>query len=84
MCKGEYMIKIVASDVSKENYRQVVNEYIEQLKEEKDIALFGSVFGYYMYEGLVHEIRLENSQVLDETYESWSVKEKNFVLNVLG
>lgn len=77
------MIKIVASDVCKENYRKVVNEYIEQLEQEKDITLFGGVFGYYMYKGLVHEIRLDNNQVVDETYASWSVKEKNFVLNVL-
>ena len=77
------MDKVVASNVSKENYRNVVNEYIEQLQKEQDITLFENVFGYYMYEGLVHEIKLEDNQVIDETYESWSIQEKNFVMNVL-
>lgn len=77
------MYKIVASEVDKEKYRDVVNEYIVQLQKEQDITLFEGVFGYYMYKGLVHEIKLENKQIIDETYESWSIKEKNFVLNML-
>lgn len=77
------MQKVVASDVSKEKYRDVVNEYIEQLQKEQDITLFENVFGYYMLKGLVHELRLEDNQVVDETYASWSIKEKHFVMNVL-
>ena len=77
------MYKIIANGVNKENYRDVVNQYIEKLKKEQDITLFEGVFGYYMCKGLVHELRLEDNQIVDETYESWSIKEKNFVMNVL-
>lgn len=77
------MNKVIASGVEKENYRDVVNQYMEQLQKEQDITLFEGIFGYYMYKGLVHEIRLEDKQVIDETYESWSVKEKHFVMNAL-
>lgn len=77
------MQKVVANDVSKENYRDVVNAYVEQLQKEQDITLFENVVGYYMYEGLVHELRLEDEQLLDVTYASWSVEEKNFLFNVL-
>lgn len=77
------MQKVVANDVSKENYRDVVNAYIEQLQKEQDITLFENVVGYYMYEGLVHELRMEDEQLFDVTYASWSVEEKNFLFNVL-
>ena len=77
------MIKIIASEVEKENYCNVVNQYIEQLQKEQDITLFEGAFGYYMCKGLVHEIRWEDNQIVDETYESWSIKEKHFVMNVL-
>ena len=77
------MNKVIASGVEKENYRDVVNQYMEQLQKEQDITLFEGIFGYYMYKGLVHKIRLEDKQVIDETYESWSVKEKHFVMNAL-
>lgn len=84
LSKGvEYMQKVVASDVSKENYRDVVNAYIEQLQKEQDITLFENVCGYYMFKGLVHELKLEDDQLLDVTYPSWSVEEKNFLFNVL-
>lgn len=36
-----------------------------------------------MHKGLVHEIRWEESQIIEETYESWSIEEKNFVMNIL-
>lgn len=78
------MEKVIASGVDKENYRNVVIAYIEQLQKEKDITVFQGVFGYYMYEGLVHEIKFENNQVVDETYESWSIKEKNFLFSKLN
>lgn len=77
------MNKVIASGVEKENYCDVVNQYIEQLQKELDITLFEGIFGYYMYKGLVHEIRMEDDQIVDETYESWSVKEMHFVMNVL-
>ena len=77
------MQKVVANDVSKENYRDVVNAYIEQLQKDQDITLFENVVGYYMYEGLVHELRLEDDKLIDVTYASWSVEEKNFLFNVL-
>lgn len=77
------MQKVVASGVNRENYCDVVKEYIEKLKQENDITVFQGVFGAYMLDGLVHEIKFENNQVIDETYESWSVKEKNFVMTML-
>ncbi len=77
------MNKIVASGVNKENYHHVVDEYIEQLQKERDITLFEGVKGYYMLDGLVHELKLDGEQLVDETYGSWSKEEKNFVLNVL-
>lgn len=77
------MNKIVASGVNKENYHNVVDEYIEQLQKERDITLFEGVKGYYMLDGLVHELKLDGEQLLDVTYGSWSKEEKNFVLNVL-
>lgn len=77
------MNKVIASGVEKENYCDVVNQYIEQLQKELDITLFEGIFGYYMYKGLVHEIRMEDDQIVDETYESWSVKEMHLVMNVL-
>lgn len=76
------MQKVVASGVNRENYRDVVNAYIEQLQKEQDITLFENVCGYYMYEGLVHELRLEDDKLIDVTYASWSVEEKNFLFNV--
>ena len=78
------MQKVVANDVSMENYRDVVNAYIEQLKQENDILEFEGVFGYYMLGSLVHELRLDGDQLLDVTYESWSVEEKNFVMTKLN
>lgn len=78
------MNKVVASDINKDDYRDIVNDYIEQLRKEKDITLFNGVFGYYMYKGLVHEIKIEENCIVDETYESWSIKEKNFLLNVIN
>ena len=78
------MNKIIANSVSKENFCNVVNAYIKQLQKEQDITVFENVFGYYMYEGLVHELRLDGDQIVDETYESWSIKEKNFVMNELN
>lgn len=77
------MQKVVASGVNRENYREVVNEYIEQLKQENDITVFQGVFGAYMLDGLVHEIKFEDGQVIDVAYESWSVEEKNFVMTKL-
>lgn len=77
------MNKIVASGVNKENYHQSVDEYINQLQKEQDITLFEGVKGYYMLDGLVHELKLDGEQLLDITYGSWSKEEKNFVLNVL-
>jgi hypothetical protein len=77
------MQKVVASDVSIENYRGVVNNYIEQLKQENDILEFEDVFGYYMLDGLVHEIKFEDGQLIDEAYESWSKEERNFVMTKL-
>lgn len=78
------MQKVVASGVSKENYRDVVKKYIEQLKQENDILEFEGVFGYYMLGSLVHELRLDGDQLIDVTYESWSVEEKNFVMTKLN
>ena len=75
--------KIVASGVNKENYDNVVDEYISQLQKEQDITLFENIKGYYMLGGLVHELKLDGEQLIDETYASWSKEEKNFVLNVL-
>ena len=84
ICKrGDNMNKMVTSGVNKENYHQAVDEYISQLQKEQDITLFEGVKGYYMLDGLVHELRLEGEQLLDVTYGSWSKEEKNFVLNVL-
>lgn len=77
------MKKIVAGGVDKENYHNVIDEYIKQLKKEYDITLFEGLRGYYMFEGLVHELKLEGEQLIDETYGSWSKEEKNFLLNVL-
>ena len=75
--------KIVASGVNKENYHNVVDEYISQLQKEQDITLFENVKGYYILVGLFHELKLDGEQLIDVTYESWSKEEKNFVLNVL-
>ena len=83
MKRGDNMNKIVASGVNKENYHQSVDEYISQLQKEQDITLFEGVKGYYMLDGLVHELKLDGEQLLDITYGSWSKEEKNFVLNVL-
>ena len=77
------MQKVVANDVSMENYRDVVNAYIEQLKQENDITVFQGVFGAYMLDGLVHEIKFEDGQIIDEAYASWSKEEKNFVMTKL-
>ena len=79
------MIKIVERDILEEKYNEVVNSYLNELKHEFDIALFPEHWGkhYYMYEGLVHEIRLEEGQVVDETFEAWSIEEKNFTVNIL-
>ena len=77
------MQNVVADNVSRENYCEAVKEYIEQLQKDQDITLFENVVGYYMYKGLVHELRLEDNQLFDVTYASWSVEEKNFLFNVL-
>lgn len=77
------MQRVVASGVSRENYCDVVKEYIEQLKQENDITVFQGVFGAYMLDGLVHEVKFEDGQLIDEAYESWSKEEKNFVMTKL-
>ncbi len=79
-------MKMIANNIGKEMYDDFVNEYLKQLESENDITLFGKRYGsyYYMYKGLVHEIKWEESQIIEETYESWSIEEKNFVMNVLN
>ena len=79
------MNKKVICEISKENYDDAVNKYLEQLQLEQNIVLFSrdSRKYYYMFQGLVHEIRLENDHIIDDTFESWSVEEKNFVMSVL-
>ena len=79
-------MKKVICDSLMEDYNDFVNKYLEQLQSEYDIALFPRYLGnyYYMNGGLVHEIRLEDNQVVDETFKSWSVEEKNFAMNVLS
>lgn len=79
-------MKMIANSIGKEKYDDFVNEYLKQLESENDITLFGKKYGsyYYMHKGLVREIRWEESQIIEETYESWSIEEKNFVMNVLN
>lgn len=78
-------IKTIANNMEKEQYDDFVNEYLEQLQSENDITLFDKKYGcyYYMFKGLVHEIKLEKKKVTDETFASWSIEEKNFVMNIL-
>ena len=78
-------MKIIADNIGKEKYDDFVNEYLKQLESENDITLFGKRYGsyYYIHKGLVHEIRWEESQIIEETYESWPIEEKNFVMNDL-
>lgn len=80
------MISLGIYDGCKEHYEDIVTKYLEQLQSEQDIALFPRCFGkyYYMYKGLVHEIRIEDDQIVDETFESWSKEEKHFVMTVLS
>ncbi len=79
-------MKVIADNIEKEKYDDFVVDYLKQLESEDDITLFGKRYGsyYYMHKGLVHEIRWEESQIIEETYESWSIEEKNFVMNVLN
>lgn len=78
------MEKIV-KEVTKEAFSTEANTYLEQLKSEYDIAIFPQDAGkfYYMNKGLVHEIRFDDGYMIDTEFKSWSVEEKNFVMNVL-
>lgn len=75
---------IIKNNIPVEEYEEFVKGYLEQLSSENDIAIFPRRWGryYYMHKGLVHEIRLEENQVIEDTFESWSVEERNFVMGL--